>query len=170
MKWRKYVSVVNPSGSTKLLYVYNWVSTLDFNQLCNSPCVSEMENRNNTEENSVSRKMYSWCGQKRAVKAFYSKYLNVIRLMNAFITRIFKGPRKVPRGFWGFKKVKYKEKKKKMEYKSYQKIFHLKFSCRRERGAEIKHKRAGKNNLQRKANFCLSLKLIKFASVFSEDI
>lgn len=72
-------------------------------------------------------------------------------------------------GFEVLQKVKDKEKKK-MEYRSYQKIFHLKFTCRRERGTEIKHKRVGKTSLQRKANFCLSLKLIKFASVFSEDI
>jgi len=30
-KRSKHVSVANPNSSTKLLYVYSWVSTLDFN-------------------------------------------------------------------------------------------------------------------------------------------
>lgn len=31
-----------------------------------------------------------------------------------------------------------------MKYKSYQRVFHLKRTCRRERGTETKHERAGK--------------------------
>lgn len=50
-------------------------------------------------------------------------------------------------------------------YKSYQNMFPLKFTCRRERGTETKHKKAGKN-LANKGKVLFVFETDKFASAF----
>lgn len=81
-------------------------------------------------------------------------YLNFVRDMgNSYM------------GFEDLGKMKHKKRKQKIRHKNYQSIFPLKFTCRRERGTEIKHKKAGKN-LSNKGKVLFVFETDRFASAF----
>lgn len=63
-----------------------------------------LKQKTEMKDNSVSKTIYSWCGQKRAVKAFHSRHLKDRTNECIYYLRFFKRPRKLQCGFWGFTK------------------------------------------------------------------